>query len=185
MPAHKKVGTIEWTNNIAYAVGLLTTDGNLSKDGRHIEFTSNDIDQIETLKTCLAVHNRIARKRSGFTGKLSSYHIQFGNVILHRWLCTIGLMPNKSKIVGELKIPNEFFFDFLRGHLDGDGTIRKYYDSVYPKSLRLYISFMSASFPHISWLQEQIKTLAEINGFIRKPPRAYTLTFSKKSSIKL
>lgn len=33
---------ITWSPEIAYAVGLLTTDGSLSIDGRHIDFTSKD-----------------------------------------------------------------------------------------------------------------------------------------------
>ncbi|MBI4994022.1 hypothetical protein HZC21_00030 [Candidatus Peregrinibacteria bacterium] len=31
----------KWTPALAYAIGLLATDGNLSKDGRHITMTSN------------------------------------------------------------------------------------------------------------------------------------------------
>lgn len=185
MPAHKKDGTVTWTNDLAYAVGLLTTDGNLSKDGGHMEFTSNDLELIKTLKNCLGLKNRIVRKRSGFTGKLSAYRIQFGNVILYRWLHSIGLMPNKSKRLGELIIPDEFLFDFLRGHLDGDGTIRKYYDPVYPKSLRLYITFMSASLPHLLWIKGRVEKLLGIKGFIRDVVRAHLLTYSKKNSIKL
>jgi len=185
MPARKKIGTISWTNNLAYAVGLITTDGNLSKDGRHLDFVSNDINLIKTFKLCLGLNNQISRKRSGYTGLLSGFHVQFGNVILHRWLCSIGLMPNKSKLLKEINIPDEFLFHFLRGHLDGDGSIRKYYDPVYPKSLRLYVSFMSASLPHLLWIKEKIAKLLSINGFIRKEPKVYELTYSKKNSIKL
>ena len=31
---------IKWSSKFAYAMGLLATDGNLSKDERHIDFTS-------------------------------------------------------------------------------------------------------------------------------------------------
>lgn len=33
---------VKWSPKIAYAVGLITTDGSLSKDGRHIDLTSKD-----------------------------------------------------------------------------------------------------------------------------------------------
>gem|GEM_PF-6676481 len=33
---------IQWSPEFAYVIGLLTTDGNLSPDGRHINFTSKD-----------------------------------------------------------------------------------------------------------------------------------------------
>ena len=32
-------------------------------------------------------------------------------------------MPNKTYKITELKIPNEFEIDFLRGFIDGDGSI--------------------------------------------------------------
>lgn len=185
MPAHKKNEIIIWTHNLAYVVGLITTDGNLSKDGRHLAFTSNDLDLIESLKNTLGLKNYVAKKKSGYTGKLSSFQIQFGNVVLHRWLCDIGLMPNKSKQLGVLNIPDEFFFDFLRGHLDGGGSIKKYYDAVYPKSLRLYTVFMSASLKHLIWIRDTVLKLIQTEGRLGKIARAHTLTFSKQNSIKL
>lgn len=176
---------ITWTPELAYAVGLITTDGSLSKDGRHFDFTSNDKDLIETLEKCLGLKNKIIQKRSGYTGKLSSFHIQFGNAILYRWLQGIGLMPNKSKNLGALLIPDEYFFHFLRGHLDGDGTVRKFRDPVYHNSIRLRTTFLSASLPHILWIQDKIKQLINISGFLRKLPSVYSLTFAKRASITL
>ena len=117
--------SVAWSPDIAYVVGLITTDGCLSPDRRHIDFTSNDRSQIENVKKCLGLKNRIVKKYSGFTKKFSSLHIQFGDVTLYRWLISIGLMPNKSKRIKSLKIPDKLFFDFLRGHMDGDGTILK------------------------------------------------------------
>lgn len=180
-----KTKQINWSSNLAYVVGLITTDGNLSPDGRHFDFTSNDIDLIKTLKKCLNIRNKIARKKSTYTNKYSSFRVQFGNVTLYKFLLGIGLMPNKSKRLQSLKIPDEFFFDFLRGHLDGDGSIKKYYDPVYKNSKRLYVDFISASLPHILWIQKRIKILLHIKGFIRKRIKISSLTFSKKESILL
>jgi len=176
---------ISWSPELAYAVGLITTDGSLSKDGRHLDFISKDKDLIITFQKCLDIKNKIASKKSGYTGRIDAYRTQFGNVTLHKWLVGIGLMPNKSKKLGVVRIPDDFFFDFLRGHLDGDGTIKKYYDPDYPNSLRLYVTFLSASLPHLAWLASTIKRLIGIKGFMMKPPRAYSLTFSKLDSIKL
>ena len=151
---------IIWSPNLAYAIGLITTDGSLSKDGRHIDFTSNDIELINNLKYCLKLENKIGKKLSGSTKKYSSFRIQFGDVLFYKWLLNIGLMPNKSKKLRSVKIPDKFFFDFLRGHLDGDGTIKRYNDPVYRNSLRLYISFVSASLSHILWIKQKITKLA-------------------------
>src|SRR3989442_9865577 len=46
-------GDINWSTNLAWAVGLIATDGNLSGDGRHMAGTSIDRDVLETLRACL------------------------------------------------------------------------------------------------------------------------------------
>ena len=175
-------GNIKWSRDLAYAVGLLTTDGNLSPDGRHFTFISKDVDLIKTFKRCLVINNKITPKSSGYSNKMY-YKIQFGNVKLYKWLLSIGLMPNKSKIITKLDIPNEFFPDFLRGHLDGDGCIQAYQDSVYPNSQRLYTRFISASLPHSLWLQKRIFSLLRIKGYMRRHARGtFELTYAKNES---
>jgi len=178
---------INWSSELAYAVGLITTDGNLSPDGRHIDFTSKDLELIKTFKKCLKLENKIGTKKNGLRQPSTAFRVQFGNVSLYRWLIQIGLTPKKSKVVGKIAIPNELFFDFLRGFLDGDGTILRYFDPVYPKSLRLYVKFISASPAHLEWLQSKIKTLAHIKGFIKKCGNKVVqeLVYSKYDSIKL
>ncbi|MBI2466134.1 MAG: hypothetical protein HYV66_02830 [Candidatus Sungbacteria bacterium] len=59
----------KWSSDLAYAIGLLTTDGCLSKDGRHIDFTSKDMDQIKTFLSCLGIKNKISQKISGYSGR--------------------------------------------------------------------------------------------------------------------
>jgi hypothetical protein len=175
---------IKWSPEIAYVVGLITTDGSLSKDGRHIDFTSKDIQLLKTFKRCLGIKNKITKKLSG-AGKLCS-RIQFGNVIFYKWLMKIGLMSHKTGRLTTLEIPNQYFFDFLRGHLDGDGSIKRYMDSVYPNSERLYIYFNSTSPKHLKWLRRRIKSLIKIKGFVKKGKKGdFSLVFAKRDSLKL
>ena len=94
-------------------------------------------------------------------------------------------MPNKSKRIGSLKIPNKYFFDFLRGHIDGDGDFSVFWDSVYPKSRRLYIRFCSASLTHIEWSRQRIDSILGIDGFIEKREDINYLKFAKNDSLKL
>ncbi|MFH1780809.1 MAG: LAGLIDADG family homing endonuclease [Candidatus Nealsonbacteria bacterium] len=96
-----------WTPNLAYIVGLLATDGNLSKDGRHIDFTSKDKNLVELLRRCLSLHNKIGKKCNGSDPKKKYYRIQFGNVVFYHWLQRIGLTPHKSKTINKLAIPRK------------------------------------------------------------------------------
>ncbi|MBU4346636.1 MAG: hypothetical protein KKH29_04845 [Candidatus Omnitrophica bacterium] len=174
---------MNWNSNIAYAVGLITTDGNLSKDGRHMTFVSKDVSLVKLFKKCLKLKNKISNKTSGYSkGKGKYYFIQFGDVIFYRELLSIGLSPNKSKNIKNLLIPRKYFADFLRGHLDGDGNILVYNDPIYHNSRRLYLRFISASKLHIKWLQCQIKKLYGITGKIRSVPRAWILIYAKNES---
>ncbi|MDI6602577.1 MAG: LAGLIDADG family homing endonuclease [Patescibacteria group bacterium] len=40
----------KWSSELAYLVGLITTDGSLSVDGRHLNITSNNIQLLEAVK---------------------------------------------------------------------------------------------------------------------------------------
>ena len=83
---------MNWTAELCYVIGLITTDGNLSKDLRHIEFTSKDLDQVETFASLLKLKNKISVKSS-------CYRIQFGNVKLYQLLLEIGFCIKKRGTV--------------------------------------------------------------------------------------
>ena len=138
------------------------------------------MELIETFKQCLNITNKISSKFGGF-GTLAHY-VQFGDVTLYQWLLDIGLTPNKSKSIGALDIPDEYFFDFLRGHLDGDGTIKTFPDPVYPNAQRLYVSFFCASLPHLEWLRGRLEALLGVEGFIQEGRREFSLTYAKQES---
>ena len=175
---------MDWSADFAYAVGLLTTDGSLSIDGRHINLTSKDIDQIKTFARILGLKNKIGLKSSTYNPEGIYYQIQFGNVKLYRFLLSIGLTPNKTKSLRKLKIPDKYFADFLRGHLDGDGSTYSYWDKRWKSSFTLYTEFISASEDHLIWIKETIKRLYKISGKITEH-RIYHLRYAKKSSCEI
>ena len=173
---------IKWTPKFAYAIGLLTTDGNLANDGRHFIFVSKDKQLIEVFKKCLNLDSKICKKKGGFNNKKRYYRIQFSNTLLYKYLLSIGLGPNKSKNIGLLKIPNKYFFDFLRGHFDGDGSCYSFWDKRWINSFMFYTSFTSGSLKHIEWLQKKINKLINIKGSIHKGINAWKLEYAKKDS---
>ena len=177
----KRVEAIKWSSCLTYAVGLLAADGGLSVDGRHIDFTSKDVQLLKTFKKCLGLKNKIGFKSSGFLKKKYP-HVQFGDIILYKWLLKIGLTPRKSKTIGELKIPDKYFFDFLRGFFDGDGSCYSYWDSRWASSFMFYISFTSGSLCCLKWIRSKLKKLLKINGHIKSGTRSWQLNYAKKES---
>jgi len=176
---------IKWSPNFAYVIGLLATDGNLSSDGRHMDLTSKDREQIENFLCALALKNKVGKKVSG-SGNMH-FRVQFGDVIFYKFLLSIGLMPNKTKILGVLNIPPKYFFDFLRGHFDGDGTFYSYWDPRWRSSFMFYTVFISASKKHIEWVRRVIFGFLHIRGHISKSNHdsAYQLKYAKADSLKL
>ncbi len=158
-------GPLPWSAGLAYAVGLITSDGCLSGDGRHVHVTSKDLDLLETLRSCLSLAVSIGRSRSGKGTRY--FRLQWGDRRFYTWLLGIGLMPAKSRRLGRLDIPDEWFRDFLRGCIDGDGSIVVYTDRWHAARKatyvyeRLYVSLFSASPPFLEWVNE---TLARLIG---------------------
>ncbi|MFH1894512.1 MAG: LAGLIDADG family homing endonuclease [Patescibacteria group bacterium] len=173
-----------WSSNFAYAVGLFTSDGCLSPDGRHLEFNSKDEKQVKNFKKCLNLFNKITKKARSDERIKKYYRVQFGDTQFYKFLESIGLSPRKSKSLRELKIPKIFFPDFLRGLFDGDGCFRVFVhpESQYPQ---LRVSFASASPKFVRWLQQEINRRLDTKGFIETAVRAESLTYAIKDSIKL
>jgi hypothetical protein len=186
----------EWTTELAYAVGLLVTDGNLSGNGRCINLHSAEMIMIDTFKKCLNLKNRtgIETKKNGDI----SYRVQFSNVQFYDWLMRIGLFPAKSYTIGPILVPDKFFPDYFRGCIDGDGCISTYSDqyNVYKNrrytTQRLFIRLVSASRVHMEWAQNKITYFLRIRGaLIERPPGdekrvpMWELKFAKKDSLRL
>lgn len=169
-----------WSPEVAYAVGLIATDGSLSKDGRHIDFTSAEIKQINTFKKCLDLKIKTGKKKSG--AGLSAYRVQISDVLFYRWLEEVGLHPNKSKTIGPVAVPDQYFRDFLRGCFDGDGSTHGYWDKRWKNSWMFYITFCSASPMHLHWLQSQTQRLSGISGHIANLGSISGLRFAKQET---
>jgi intein-encoded DNA endonuclease-like protein len=177
---------IKWSPEFAYAIGLIATDGNLSSDGRHIDFSSKDLEQVENFIKALKTNFKIRKKPSGSSDNLC-YRVQFGDMDFYNFLVKIGITPKKSKTIGVVKIPQKYFFDFLRGHFDGDGTFYSYWDKRWKSSFMFYTEFISASKKHIDWLREEITDRLGIRGHITKSVNnsVYQLKYAKGESLKV
>lgn len=189
----RQVRIFDWSPNLAYIVGLITTDGCLSSNYKNVIFTSKDIELIGIAKNVLGLNGKIGFTRNS---KSEAYRIQFSSVQLFDWLLSIGLTPKKSLTLKEISIPDNYFIDFLRGHLDGDGSIVTYTDFYNTKEKpeyiykRLHVKFISASQDHIFWLHDRITKLIGIQGAVHKTKVTekrqnpiHIIKFGKKESL--
>lgn len=180
---------LAWNPNLAYCIGLFATDGCLYGDGRHIDFTSADIQLVRLFKELMGFPNPISYKISGSSSRQCP-RLQLSSVGFYQWLLKIGLTPRKSLTLGPLNVPNQYFSDFIRGCFDGDGSIYSYMDPRWANSHMFYISFASGSITFVKWLQEQLKKILDIHGHIaitkhETKHKFYQLRFAKTESIVL
>ena len=173
-----------WSSNIAYSVGLMASDGCLQKDGRHLDLTSADIEQLTNFSEAIGRPLTIGRKKSG--AQTFGYRTQFGDVAYYDFLLQVGLTPAKSKTLEALDIPQQFYADFLRGLFDGDGTCYAYVDPRWRSSYMFYMGFASASTEFLDYVREMNCRLAgTTGGTIRRGARAYSLVYAKADTHKL
>jgi hypothetical protein len=140
-----------WDSSLAYCVGLIASDGSLSKSGRHIDFTTIDYELAETYRSCLRSRAKIGTKKN--SAGITSYRVQIGDTSLYDFLASLNMTPNKSQTISELKVPDDYYADFLRGVFDGDGTSYSYMDVRWKNSYMYYACFTSASKDFLLWLQ--------------------------------
>ena len=78
------------------------------------------------------------------------------------------MTPAKSLTLRPLVIPDEYFADFFRGCVDGDGSVVVYTDRYHtakkPRYVykRLYVSLVSASRQFLEWAQDSVLRLAQV-----------------------
>ena len=182
-----------WTPTLAYAVGLIATDGNLSPSGKSTNVVSSDIDQLENFKRCIPRAGRIGRHGP------TAWHVTVSSVHFYRWLLSIGLMPAKSLILGGIEIDDSLMIDLARGLMDGDGSIENYVHHPggnvkrYPdyRYERLNVSFHSASRKHLEWLRARLQRVMSVNGAILeshekdRPNPMFELKYGKHASLAL
>jgi hypothetical protein len=167
-PRQRHPATVGWTHERAYAIGLLATDGNLSRDGRHLTVTSADPDLLGVLRACLGLQANV--RQVGPRGRC--YRVQWSDRRLYEWVESIGLSPAKSRTLGALRVPDEYFADFARGCIDGDGSIVVYVDRYHSDRNaryvyeRLYVTLVSASRPFANWFRANLLRFVGIRGSI-------------------
>lgn len=177
---------VAWTPSMAYAVGLIATDGCLITGQTRIDFCSADREMVETYLACLGRDPRRFRiDRTALGSPL--YRACFKDAHLYRWLLRVGLTPRKSLTMGALDVPDKYLMHVVRGLLDGDGTIfnRTTAADTTRRPDRTYhyewfrARFVSASREHLVWLQDRLRAALPVTGAIQTSKRDGRTTMSK------
>lgn len=124
-----------FSENMAYIVGLLGADGCVLPKKYTISIKSIDYELLEFIQQELNMNYSI---RENYDNRKICYSLNFYGKEIIDDLQLLGICPRKSLIFNLPPIPDEYFWDFLRGYIDGDGSIGKY--KAGSKMINLYIT---------------------------------------------
>jgi len=163
-----------------YLVGLIASDGCLSSDGRHIDITSSDYNHLLMLKDSLGLTNAITKKRG--SNNLVAFHMQIANKNFYEFLLSIGLTPKKSLTIERVEIPQAYFYDFLRGLIDGDGGMQRWVHCTNRRE-QWNLRISSGSKRFLEWLQNEIVRFIGAHGKLyAERPSTFRLKFGKMAA---
>lgn len=161
----------EGTAEFDYIIGILATDGNITRNMVRIEQADNNIEVLINFKKFLS--SKVDIKKSKHRNRLYNI-ISFKNQDVCNYLSELGITPKKTFTL-TLKYIN---WNVLLGVFDGDGCLKE--DKRKKHSWRFSITSGSIYFI------EQIKTFLESEGLhplIYKEKNYYTISIGKLSEI--
>jgi len=178
----------KWSPNMAYILGYIFADGCLLKTRYRLKISSCDKNHLKKILCVIKsnypilLNRRADRKIPNYDSIVDSKKVYFD-------LLKLGLIPRKSKVVKFPNIPKKYFFDFLRGYLDGDGSV--YYDRPHidrgdNEFIRLNTCFTSGSYNFLNAVQRIISKRLNIpQQKLSQNRTAFKLRYSTQDSLKL
>jgi hypothetical protein len=183
-----------------YLLGALITDGCVQKNngGKRVRFTSADIDWLSSIRDIICPELPIRQYNGAGV-------IQMDCTPLANWCIEHQCTMKKSLNVRFPNLPSKYLPDFIRGCIDGDGSIthgnykttNRYGSEYYYECFNCYIC--GSSFDFLSKMKEELQSaglsssLSKINksshnfhGRIITPKHPhYRITFGGKTCYKL
>lgn len=151
-----------------YWLGFLAADGNVALKEPRIRFELKIDDEDAILKLANFCKTNMPIKYRVNNNKTSCACLDINSSKLKKYLANYNIIPNKSKNfeIPLDKIPKEYLWDFVRGMMDGDGSI------IFLKTKKYNpygISFVSANYNCIKQMKEiwglpEDHAITETNG---------------------
>lgn len=173
----------------AYWLGFLYADGNISSTGNRLEvrLSIKDLSHLEKFRSFLKLSTEI---RTGINNGNGFCHLAVRNKHLWETLNTLGCCPQKSLILKFPKIDifigdkKELIRHFIRGYIDGDGSLSLYKQS--NGSIKTELNLVGT----LNFVAS-VNKLFKNKGYIRNKSctnwenKAYSLSFSSVPSRKI
>lgn len=189
----------KWTTKMAYVLGFLYADGNITDSvpsrTQYIKFTNTEKDILVKIKSALESKHkiyrtppRLVRHKNGEYLSRESFSLRIGSRKMFNDLISIGVVPNKSKVIAFPNILSGYLYHFIRGYFDGDGCVYIYMSKGKTKNKilrKLSIIFSSGSYKFLNGLKDYLFKNSSIDGFICRSTGCFQLRYDTDESVKL
>jgi len=112
-----------WNCGMAYLIGIIMTDGCVRDKRRELTIVSIDDELTDFFTDQLKTNYKISKSKQ----RCSFAHVYSREIVDD--LMKMGIVPRKSNVLSLSKVPDSkmdiYFWDILRGIIDGDGCIQK------------------------------------------------------------
>jgi hypothetical protein len=144
----------KWSAGMAWALGLLFTDGHIHSNG--VQFTSIDADLLEKVRALFQSSKPIQKRTQSYNKSKHIYVFAFSHPKIAEDLRKLGLHEKKSLDMVFPEVPEECMRHFIRGCWDGDG-------SVYITAGKINANYISGSLKFIEGLVQQLQSIGIYN----------------------
>jgi len=170
-----------WSPQMAYVLGLIITDGCISRTGT-VSLSMNDRELLEKVKKIMGSEHKIEASKH----QKGLYYYHFSREKLVKDLEKLCVVPRKSLIVKFPEVPKAYLPDFIRGVFDGDGSVFfEKRSSFFP----LRTNFVSGSKDFMEGLEKRLESIGMPARTIyrqkTKNAWSYKFVYSHRDSIKL
>lgn len=168
------------TKETSWFLGWCASDGYVSEKKKYVKVEICDKEILENFARIFDYKEeiKVLKPRAGRNNRKQSYQLQLCSKILTEDIVRLGIKQKKSKTIEMPIISDEFFNHFLRGLIEGDGSI--WYQKRCLKSL--YICLNSASLLFLEQLSDRINLKSNIR---RMKPGLYRLNYCGESAREL
>lgn len=149
-----------------YLLGLLMTDGCVKSHQHAITLVSKDRKHLTKIVSIICPTILVRNKNSCFEIGIYSKELK-------EWLISKGCTPQKTLHLQFPVVPKQFIPDFIRGCIDGDGSIGQY-----KEKSRIYLC--GSSFSFLERFSELLRQQG-IQNYIYKTNQANTSTINGKT----
>lgn len=108
-----------WTNEMAYVLGFVFTDGSVS--GNALSIAQNERYILEEINTVMESDYKISKRPNG---KNVIHTLTTHRKEIVEDLQKLGVTEGKSRIMSFPDVPNDYLPHFVRGVIDGDGWVQ-------------------------------------------------------------